>query len=73
MIESTISARSQKKVSCTGKISSTNIISHDTSTLKLTEQANSHALYPNNFNHEHSPKPDFEVYRNNGMKENQNF
>jgi hypothetical protein len=42
---------------------------HDTWTSKVSEKANPHDFYPNNFNHAFLPKPDFEGYRNNTQKE----
>jgi hypothetical protein len=38
LIESTISTRSKKSVSCASKISSTSVLSHDTNTSKVSEK-----------------------------------
>jgi hypothetical protein len=67
LIGSTISTRSKKSVSCANKISSANVLSHDTKTSKVSEKANPHDFYPKNFNHAFSPKPDFDEYRNIAM------
>jgi hypothetical protein len=69
LIGSTISNRSKKNVSCTSKVSSTSVLSHDTKTSKVSEKDNPHDFYPKNFNHAFVPKPDFEGYRNNDKKE----
>jgi hypothetical protein len=69
LIESTISTRSKKSVSCASKISSPSVLSHDTKASKVTEKDNPHDFYPKNFNHAFLPKPHFEGYRNNAKKE----
>jgi hypothetical protein len=51
LIGSTISTRSQKNVSCTSKICSPRVLSHDTKTLKISEKDKPHDFYPKNFNH----------------------
>jgi hypothetical protein len=51
LIGSTISTRSRKNVSCASKIFSPSVISHDTKASKVSEKANPHDFYPNNFNH----------------------
>jgi hypothetical protein len=71
-----IITRSKKIVSCASKISSPSVLSHDTKASKVSEKANPHDFYPNNFNHEFLTKPDFEGYRDNTKKEfeeNQNY
>jgi hypothetical protein len=76
LIGSTISTRSRKSVSCASKISSTSVLSHDTKTSKVSDKANPHDFYPNNFNHAFSPKSEFEGYKKNAKKEfeeNQNY
>jgi hypothetical protein len=76
LIETTISTRSRKSVSCASKISSTSVLSHDTKAAKVSEKEHPHDFYPRNFNHACLPKPDFEGYRNNAKKkfeENQNY
>jgi hypothetical protein len=76
LIGSTITNRSKKNVSCTIKISSPSVLSHDTKTSKVSEKDNPHDFYPRNFNHAFLPKHDFEGYRNNAKKEfeeNQNY
>jgi hypothetical protein len=70
------SYRYKKSVSYASKISSSNVLSHDTKASKVSEKANAHDFYPKNFNHAVLPKPDFEGYRNNAKKEfeeNQNY
>jgi hypothetical protein len=69
LIGSTISTRSKKSVSCSSKISSPSVLSHDTKISTVSEKDNPHYFYPKNFNHEFSPKTDFEGYRNNAKKE----
>jgi hypothetical protein len=76
LIGSTFSTRSKKSVSCANKISSTSVLSRDTKASKVSEKANPHDFYPENFNHAFLPKPDFVGYRNNAKKEfeeNQNY
>jgi hypothetical protein len=76
LIGTTISIRSKKNISCTIKISSPSVLSHDNKTSKVSEKDNPHDFYPKNFNHAFLPKPDFEGYRNNAKKkfeENQNY
>jgi hypothetical protein len=51
LIGSTISTRSKKKVSCTSKIYSPSVLSHDTKASKVSEKDNPHDFYPKNFNH----------------------
>jgi hypothetical protein len=68
-IESTISTRSKKNISCPSKISFPIVLSHDVKTSKVSEKDNTHDFYPKNFNYEFLPKPDFEGYRNNAKKE----
>jgi hypothetical protein len=69
LIESTISTRSKKSVSCVGKISSPSVLSHDTKASKVSDKDKPHDFYPKNFNNAFLPKPDFERYRNNAKKE----
>jgi hypothetical protein len=76
LIGSTISTRSEKKISCASKISSPGALSHDTKTSKISKKDYPHKFYPESFNHEFLLKPDFEEYRNNYKKEyeeNQNY
>jgi hypothetical protein len=51
LIESTISTRSKKNVSCASKISFPSVLSHDTKTPKLSEKDSLHDFYPKSFNH----------------------
>jgi hypothetical protein len=69
LIGSTVSTRSKNNVSYASKISSLSVLSHDTKTSKVSEEAKWHNIYPKNFNHAFLPKPDFEGYRNNAKKE----
>jgi hypothetical protein len=46
LIGSTISTRFRKSVSCTIKISSTSVLSHDNKTSKVSEKDNPHDFYP---------------------------
>jgi hypothetical protein len=69
LIESTISTRSKKSVSCASKNSSPSVLSHDAKASKISEKDNPHDFYPETFNHAFLPKPDFEEYRNNFKKE----
>jgi hypothetical protein len=69
LIGSTISTRSKKSVSCTGKISSPSVLSRDAKTSKVSEKDNPHDFYPKNFNHSFLLKPDFEGHRNYAKKE----
>jgi hypothetical protein len=55
LIGSTISNRSKKNVSCTSKVSSTSVLSHDTKTSKVSEKDNPNDFYPKNFNHAFVP------------------
>jgi hypothetical protein len=55
LIGSTINTRSKKSVFCTNKISSPNVLSHDTKTSKVSGKDNSHDFYPKNFNHAFLP------------------
>jgi hypothetical protein len=55
LIGSAISTRSKKSVSCTTKISSPSVLSHDTKTSKVSEKDTPHDFYPKNFNHTFSP------------------
>jgi hypothetical protein len=76
LIGSTISTRSKKSVSCSSKISSPSVLSHDIKTSKVSEKDNPHDFYPKNLNNLFLPKPDFDEYRNNDKKEfeeNQNY
>jgi hypothetical protein len=50
-IESTISTRSKRNVSCASMISSPSVLSNDTKASKVSEKANPHDFYPKNFNH----------------------
>jgi hypothetical protein len=60
LIGSTISNISKNNVSCTSKISSPIVISHDTRISKVSEKDDLHVFYPKNFYHSLPPKPDFE-------------
>jgi hypothetical protein len=76
LIESTISTRSKKSVSCASMIYSPSDLSHDTKASKVSGKYKPHDFYPKNFNHAFLPKPEFEGYRNNAKKEfeeNQNY
>jgi hypothetical protein len=76
LIGSAISTRFRKSVSCTSKICSQSVLSHDTKASKVSEKANPHDFYPKNFNHAFLSKPDFEGYRSHAKKEfeeNQNY
>jgi hypothetical protein len=55
LIGSTISTRSKKSVSCTSKISSSSVLSHDTKASKVSEKSNPHDFHPKNFNHAFLP------------------
>jgi hypothetical protein len=68
-IESTISTRSKKNVSCAGKISSPSVLSHDSKKSKISERDNPYDLYPKNLIHVFLPKSDFEGYRNTAKKQ----
>jgi hypothetical protein len=50
LIESTISTRSKKSVSCASNFPPS-VLSHDTKTSKVSEKDNPHNFYPKNFNH----------------------
>jgi hypothetical protein len=69
LIGSTISTRSKRSGSCSNKISSPSVFSHDTKTSKVSEKDKPHDFYPKNFNHAFLPKPDFEGYRKYNKKE----
>jgi hypothetical protein len=69
LIGFTISSRSKKSLSCSSKISSPSVLSHDTKASKVREKDNPHDFYPQNFNHAFLPKTEFEVYRKNAKKE----
>jgi hypothetical protein len=56
LIGSTISTRSKKSVSYVNNTTSTSVLSHDTKTSKVSEKANPHDFYPQNFNHAFLPK-----------------
>jgi hypothetical protein len=76
LIGSANSIGSKKIVSCASIISSPSVFSHDAKASKVSEKANPHDFYHENFNHEFFPNLDFEGYRNNDKKEfeeNQNY
>jgi hypothetical protein len=62
LIGSTISIRSQKNASCSNKIYSPSVLSHDTKTSKESEKSDSHYFCSQNLNHACLSKPDFEAY-----------
>jgi hypothetical protein len=53
-----------KNVPFASKISSSNVLSHDSKAPKVSEKYNSHDFYPKDFNPIFLPKTDFGVYRN---------
>jgi hypothetical protein len=69
LIGSIISTRSQMNISCDSKLSSPSVLSNDTKTSKVSKNADTLDFYPKHLNHAFTPKPDFEVYRNNTKKE----